>query len=150
MKKSERLQVIIDIQAQQEKKALKDLGVCQQKHQALMQQLQNLQSYRQEYEEKNDNFENQGITVSQLLEFRTFIGKLDKAIEAQQQMIKAKNKELLTYRKAWEQKRQKTKSLQKVSDIAANEEIRLENKREQAEQDDRASRVGRRPGTGNA
>ena len=150
MKKSERLQVIIDLQAQQEKQALEALGVCQQKQQALMQQLRNLQSYRQEYKEKNDDFENRSVTIGQLLEFRAFISKLDKAIEEQQQIIEVKNKELTGCRKAWEQKHQRTKSLQKAGDIAASEEIRLENKREQAEQDDRASRMGRRTGAENA
>ena len=150
MKKSERLQFIIDIQMQQEKQALEALGVCRQKQQALIQQLQNLQSYRQEYKEKNDDFENQSVTIGQLLEFRAFINKLDKAIEEQQKIIETKNKELSVCLKTWEQKHQKSKNLQKVGDMAASEEIRLEHKREQAEQDDRASRMGRRTGIGNA
>ncbi len=150
MKRSERLQVIIDIQMLQEKQALEALGICRQQQQALMQQLKNLQAYRQEYQEKYGAFNSPGMTINQLMEFRAFISKLDAAIDAQQQMVAAKDKELMVYRKTWEQKHQKTKGLQKAGETAAKEEIRLEAKREQTEQDDWASRSCRKSGIENA
>ncbi len=150
MKKSERLQVIIDIHELQERQALEKLGACQQQRQSLMEQLKNLQDYRQEYQKKYGEINGSGMDIARLKEFRAFICKLDMAVEAQQRMVESKNKELIELRKVWEQKHQKTKSLQKVSAKATKEEFRLENKREQAVQDDRASRGGRKSGIENA
>ncbi len=150
MKKSKRFQFIIDFNAQQEKQALEELGQCQKKRQELLQQLLNLQKYRQEYQQKHEEQEEHGVSINRLLEFRAFLEKLDKAIIEQEQLIQAKDQDLKACRKNWEQKYQKTRSLQKVADIAAGEEIRLENKREQSEQDERASRMGRKAGTGSA
>jgi len=56
---------------------------------------------------------------------------------------------IIHVRKVWERQHQKTKSLQKVHDSAKREEVKLENKKEQNEQDDRATRTGR-SGTRNA
>ncbi|WP_031435473.1 flagellar export protein FliJ [Methylomarinum vadi] len=150
MKKSERFKVIIDIQAQQEKQSLQALGACQQQKQALEGQLRNLRSYRREYAEKFDAAESRGMSIGQLLEFRAFIDKLDKAIAAQQQTVEDKNKELLRFRKNWEQNHRKTQSLQKIGERAVLEEVKLADKREQAEQDERASRAGRKNGMGTA
>ena len=150
MKKSERFQVIIDIQVQQEKQALQALGVCQQQQQEMEGQLRNLRDYRKEYVEKFDAAESRGLSVGQLLEFRAFIDKLDKAIEAQQQTVEAKNHELARIRKNWELKHRKSESMQKVGERAVKEEAELADKREQAEQDERASRAGKRNGTGSA
>jgi len=150
MKKSERLQIIIDLYIQQENKALEALGICQQKQQALIQQRQNLQSYRQEYNDKYAELGRRKLTVNQLMEFHAFVNKLDNAIEIQQQTIEASQIELAQYRQSWEQKHQKTQSLKKVTEKAIAEELKRENKREQAEQDDRAARSGKRVGTGSA
>ncbi|WP_305906914.1 flagellar export protein FliJ [Methylomarinum sp. Ch1-1] len=146
MKKSQRLNIIIDLQSQQESQALQMLGACQRQRQEMEAQLQNLKNYRQEYREKYDALKNRGLSISQLLEFRAFIDKLDKAIEAQGQTVEAKGRELVQFRKNWEQKHQKTKSMQKMSAQAASDEAKLVNKREQAEQDERASRFPRKNG----
>lgn len=150
MKKSERFQVIIDLQERQEKQALRELGVCQQQQQALEGQLRNLCDYRREYAEKYDAAESRGLSIGQLLEFRAFIDKLDKAIEAQQQTVEAKKRELLRYRKNWEQKHCKTQSLQKIGEQAQREELKLADKLEQVENDERACRTGRKNGMGSA
>ncbi len=150
MKKSERLKSIVGIQSQQEKQALEALGMCQRQHLAMTEQLRNLQLYRQEYTTKYDAIETRGASVSEIMEFRAFITKLDKAIDAQQQTVDAKNKELMRFRKNWEQKHQKTKSLQKIVDQAAGEESKLADRLEQLAQDERASRYGRKGGMENA
>jgi flagellar FliJ protein len=55
-------------------------------------------------------------------------------------------------RKVWEELHHKTQSLQKVCDSALVIEMKQEAKREQLEQDERASRIGRNNsnGMGNA
>ena len=151
MKKSERLKVIIDLHARQEQDALQALGRSQRKLQELQGQLAHLQKYRLEYNASFAERQRAGLNVNQLLEFRTFAEKLDKAIDGEQLTVSAQEKEFLRARKDWEESRQRTKSLQKVSDLALVEELKAENKREQIEQDARAARSGRKnDGTGNA
>lgn len=146
MKKSERFKVIIEIQSQQERQALQALGRCQQQQQEMEGQLRNLRNYRREYAEKFDAAESRGMSIGQLLEFRAFIDKLDKAIEEQQNSIEAKNIELSRFRQNWQHKHRKNKSLQKIGEQALRDEMKLAEKREQAEHDERASRTGRKSG----
>lgn len=150
MKKSQRLKVIIDLHARQEQDALQALGRSQQKLREQQAQLENLQKYRQEYNASFAEQQRAGMNVNQLLEFRAFADKLDKAIDGQQLAVSAQERELLKARKHWEESHQRTKSLQKVSDLALAEELKVENKREQLEQDARAARSGRKDGSENA
>lgn len=150
MKKSQRLKVIIELHARQERDALEALGVVQQKLRDQQAQLENLQDYRLEYLGKFAERQQLGIPISQLMEFRAFADKLDMAIESQRQMVNNVERDVQRARKHWEESRQRTKSLQKVSDLALAEELKVEQKREQAEQDDRAARSGRKDGTGSA
>lgn len=150
MKKSERLKVIIDLHARQEQDALQIMGLCQQKLQVQQAQLENLQKYRLEYNARFAEQQRAGMNVSQLLELRAFADKLDKAIEGQQSVVSNHENELLRARKQWEERHQRTKSLQKVSDLALAEELKIEARREQNEQDEHAARSGRKNGTGDA
>lgn len=150
MKKSQRLQVIIDLHLRQEKAALETMGRVQQTLQAQQDQLQHLNTYRIEYGNKLLERQKLGMNVNQLLEFRAFADKLDKAIDGQRQTVVAQERELSKARRHWEECHQRTKSLQRVSELAVIEEVKLENKREQAEQDARAGRAGRKTGTSHA
>lgn len=150
MKKSQRLRVVVDLQARHERDALEALGISQQKLQEQQNQLDSLQSYRLDYLAKFAVRQQSGINVSQLMEFRAFADKLDKAIESQRQTVAIHERDVQRARKVWEEAHQRTKSLQKVSDLALAEEMKIEQKREQAEQDDRAARTGRKDGIGSA
>ncbi len=150
MKKSQRLQLIVDLNAQHEKKALVALGKTQVKRQEALVQLDNLQEYLQEYKDKFQALSEQGVNISQLVEFRSFIHKLEKALEDQQKVVDEIDKDLSFARKIWERQHQKTQSLKKVCHSAEEVELKLQSKAEQNEQDDRASRSGRGNGTGNA
>jgi flagellar FliJ protein len=149
-KKSQRLKVIIELQLLQEQEALQALGRCQQKFQELLTQLEGLQNYRLEYQANLTKKQALGMGISQLLEFRAFAEKLDKAIEGQNLSLKIQEQELQRAQSYWEESRQRMKSLQKVSDLALAEELKIENRREQLEQDARAARGAKKDGIGNA
>jgi flagellar FliJ protein len=143
MKKSQRIKTIVDIKATQEKNALEVLGAVQRKLQSMQAQVEGLRSYRQEYQYRFEQLGIKGVNVAQLLEFRSFIDKLDKAIIGQEQVLSSIEAELIAKRKVWEELHHKTQSLQKVCDSALIVEMKQEAKREQQEQDERASRIGR-------
>ncbi len=143
MKKSQRIKTIVEIKATQEKKALEVLGAVQRKLQNMQSQVDGLKNYRKEYQDKFDQMGSRGAHVAQLLEFRSFIDKLDKAIIGQEQVLSSIEAELTAKRKIWEELHHKTQSLQKVCESALTVEMKQEAKREQSEQDERASRIGR-------
>lgn len=152
MKKSQRIKTIVDIKADQEKKALEMLGAAERKHQGMLAQVEGLRNYRREYQDRFDQLGVKGVNVAQLLEFRSFIDKLDKAIIGQEQMLNSIEAEVIAKRRIWEELHHNTQSLQKVCDSALKVEMKQEAKREQQEQDERASRIGRNnsSGMGNA
>lgn len=143
MKKSQRIKTIVEIKATQEKHALEVLGAVQRKFQTMQAQVEGLINYRKEYQDRFDQMGSRGAHVAQLLEFRSFIDKLDKAIIGQEHLLSSIEAELKAKRKAWEELHHKTQSLQKVCDSALVTEMKQEAKREQLEQDERASRIGR-------
>ncbi len=151
MKKSQRLKIIVDLNATDEKKALEALGKAQRKKKQLQEKLDELLQYQQDYKQKYQTISETGVNITQLLEFRAFISKLEIAIDGQKKAVLEQEEEVTFVRKTWERKHQKTKSLQKVCDTALEEEVKMEDKREQKEQDDQtSSRSGRGGGTKSA
>lgn len=150
MKRSQRLQTIVDLHVRQEKDALQIMGRCQQQLQEQQNQLTHLKNYRGEYLQKLAERQQAGMNVSQLLEFRAFADKLDIAIEGQRQAVLTQEREYQRAQSKWEECHQRTKSLEKLSELALAEELKLENKREQSEQDARASRSSRKDGANSA
>lgn len=140
MKRSQRIQTIVEIKAAQEKNSLEVLGAVQRKKAELQAQLDNLRQYRQEYQERFDRLGGDGVKVAQLLEFRSFIEKLDKAIAGQEQAVRTMDAGLAAKRKVWESAHQQTNSLRKVCDSALQTENRQAGKLEQAAEDEWASR----------
>ncbi len=150
MKKSQRIQVIVDLKVDQEQKALQALGEVQRQHQEILDQIEHLTNYRQEYLEKFSSLGNVGMNIHQLQEFRAFVHKLDIAITGQKQSLQSVADELMRKQKIWLQANQKTQSLQKVQNSALKTEQAQVEKQEQKEQDERSSRTGRGNGTDDA
>jgi len=143
MKRSQRLKTIVEIKAAQEKSALEALGAAQRKLQEIQAQVDSLKNYRLDYQIKFAQLGRAGTSVAQLLEFRAFMDKLDKAIVGQELALNECENRLMAKRKHWEDLHYRTQSLQKVCDFARADELKQEDRREQLEQDERACRSGR-------
>lgn len=149
-KKSQRIQMLVELNANNEQQALQELGAIETQRQALQQQLEHLKSYRQEYLQKYQAQCMDGLNMKGLTEFRAFNSKLDLAIEEQMQAIEETNKKIARARTKWETLHHKKNGLQKVYQSAQRQEVKMEQKKEQNEQDDRASRTSRNNGIRNA
>ena len=143
IKKSQRIKTIVEIKAALEKNTLEALGASQRKLLAAQTQVESLRKYRQEYQDRFNQLGGGGAKVAQLLEFRSFMDKLDKAIAGQEQSLSECETDLITKRRIWEGLHYRTQSLQKVCNAALAAEIKQEGKLEQLEQDERVSRSGR-------
>jgi len=140
-KKSQRIKAIVDIKAAQEKKALEVLGATQRKLVIMQAQVDGLITYRQEYRNRFNQLGAGGSTISNLLEFRAFMDKLDKAIIEQELTLLEYQAEALMKRAFWQDLHHRTQSLQKICDSALSEELKLEHKQEQLAQDEHSSRL---------
>lgn len=146
MKKSKRIQAIVDIKAEQTSKALTAVVEQQNKITAAQAQLLHLQQYRQDY---IDNDARSGVKrVSTFLEFRAFIAKLDEALETQAATVQQLEQELTRKRQHWESLRHNTQNLQKVCDGLVASELKAADKREQRESDDRSAQASRKNAEG--
>lgn len=143
MKKSQRIKTLVDLKASQEQESLEALGVSQRKLMAMQAQVDNLKKYRQDYQDKFNHLGTNGANVGQLLEFRSFMDKLDKAIAGQEHSLDQGKADLAMKRKIWESMHHRTQSLNKIYRSAMKAELKQESKYEQLEQDERASRLGR-------
>ena len=139
-KKSQRIKSIIELKSIEEQKALTVFGESQKKLQSLQEQMKGLKSYRQEYLDKYKALGSNGTNIKQLLEFRSFMDKLDKAMVGQIESIKTMEAELARYKKDWEKLYYHIKNLQKICDAALADEINLADKKEQKELDEMVSR----------
>ena len=72
------------------------------------------------------------------------IDKLDIAIIGQEKILRNMEQDVLLKRKTWETMYQHTQTIQKVRESALKVEQHHENKREQHEQDEHSSRLGRK------
>ena len=150
MKKSQRIQRIVELNAKEEKNALQALGMAYGKKQDLEKQLEGLEQYQLEYKEKLQSNSENGIKIEKLIEFKSFLSKLELVIEKHSRDILSLDQELRILRISWEKQHLKTKNLQKICDNATRDERVREDKKEQYEQDDRASRMGVANGIRNA
>jgi len=143
-KRSMRLAAISDLYSRQEHDARLIMVNIQQKLQDLKSQMANLEQYRAEYYIKVEEKQKIGVNVKQLLEFRAFAEKLDKAIDSQRKLILAQEQDFQKASKHWQECRQRTKSMEKLAELAQKQELKAENKLEQQEQDARAARACRK------
>lgn len=151
MKKSQRLQVIVDLKSDQEEKYRQTLIQEQEKQQQKQQQLNSLINYRQDYLQKNQQQSQKGISVVRLMEFRAFIDKMEQAIAGEKVALAALDSEVSRLKKCWEEAHQHTSNMQKIQRNAQLFEQQQAEKKEQLEQDDQtAARVASRGGIDNA
>ena len=141
MVKSKRIEPIVNMAHDSERDAAKALGDALQAFEASVQQLEQLQQYREEYHQKLSNSGGVGMNAQSLVEFRSFIAKLGLAIDQQQEAVAQARAELEEKKQFWFARRGRSKALDKVLDKHLLKEQQQQAKREQRELDDHNSRL---------
>ncbi len=150
MKRSQRLQVIVDLKVNEEKKRLEALAQEQARKVQKEAQLQSLKAYQQDYFQKNNAQMKNGISVLQLLEFREFIAKMEQAIDGEERDLQEINSTIARLKKEWEAAHFYTQNIQKIQCKAKKTETALVEKKEQLEMDEHAARLSIKSGINNA
>lgn len=138
------LETLIELAQRDSDAAAKRLGAALKAVEEAEQKLQMLLGYRDDYANRLDQAQMAGITPFAYANFVAFVGKLDNAINGQQEVLKhAKYKRDLE-KTGWQESERKRLSYRTLTERAAAEALRIENKRDQKIMDDHAARTVRR------
>ncbi|MCW8891361.1 MAG: flagellar export protein FliJ [Sedimenticola sp.] len=140
---SKRFQPVKRVAESRENDAARELGHSQKRMRDQEAKLEDLKRYHQEYLERFESTARQGMPASQMQEYRVFLEKLDTAIKEQEKVVLASKSECVTRKEQWQQKRVRTQALGKVMDRFKSAELKVKEKREQDESDDRSQRGSR-------
>lgn len=140
MRKSKRLQPLVEMAQSQEERAARALGESQRKRRLVLKNLHNLKAFREDYTVRFKQTGRQGIGAAQLTDYRIFLHKLNQAVGEQEKALQQMEQALDSHQKAWEAARSHARGLQKLLEAALNEELMQQQKHEQMETDQRAGR----------
>lgn len=140
MAPSKRFRPVLRIAESRERTAAHELGSSQRHMQEQEAKLEELRCYHQEYLERFDVAARSGITAAQLREYQAFISKLEHAVREQEAAVHASGTDCTARQAVWQQKRVRSKVLDKVVRRFETEERRAQENREQKESDDRNQR----------
>ncbi|MCW8848070.1 MAG: flagellar export protein FliJ [Sedimenticola sp.] len=141
---SKRFQPVKRVAESRESDAARELGHSQKRMRDQEAKLEDLKRYHQEYLERFETTARQGMSASQMQEYRVFLEKLDTAIREQEKVVLASKSECVTRKEQWQQKRVRTQALGKVMDRFKSAELKVQEKREQDEADERSQRGPRK------
>jgi flagellar FliJ protein len=139
--RANRLQPAADLAHDRQEAAMQRLAEQQQKLAKAEQQLDELQKYRAEYAEAAG-----GVSVSALLNRRQFVERIDQVIAQQINEVARQRRLLDGVRNQWREAHAREQALGSVIDRYREQERKSEDRREQAEIDERMQY--RRPAKG--
>jgi flagellar FliJ protein len=140
MKRSKRLNPVLELAESREKQKARILGESRLKLETVERNLRSLMTFRDNYSAQFQRSGNEGLGTRQLIEYRMFLAKINTAIADQEKAVHAAQTELRNRQAEWEAAHRQSLGLKKVLENTLKEEIRLEEKKQQAEQDERAGR----------
>ena len=107
-------------------------------------QLQQLLQYKKDYQQIMQNNGAQGMRAQSLAEFQEFIVRLDQSIEQQKQHIQQFKIQSELKRKEWQMTYQKAKAVDNLQHRLRQQTIKQQNKLEQKQSDEQASKTLRK------
>jgi flagellar export protein FliJ len=140
MMKSKRFEPIQEIASTSAKDLSVAMGEAGHKVAHLERQLEQLQSYRDEYSRKSSQSA-AAIDVVKLQNYRSFLDRLGEALHQHLKSLETARSEYERRRALWSEKRIEAESLGRAVDRFRKEEQHVADRREQREGDDAALRV---------
>jgi flagellar FliJ protein len=141
MTKLNAIQTLTDLAARECEEVAIRLGQANQAREQARQKLELLEDYRNSYAQQLQDQMSQGLNLSGFSNFQKFLASLDHAIAQQKQLVQ--NSELVVnrYRGEWQQSERKRLSFKTLTQRAEISRQRKENKYEQKQTDEHASRL---------
>ena len=140
-KKSARLRPVEKLAEDKAKSATEDMVSARNSHQSQELKLNELIRYRSEYIEEFQSRAKNGMPATQLQQYQQFISQLEVAIK-QQRVNVSQAVEVLDDRQShWRDKNSHKKAINKVINRFKKQEFQVEEKTEQADQDERNTQM---------
>jgi len=136
MLKSKRLQPVCKFKKRKEEEAAKKLAESAQELSSQKQRLVDLQEYRLEYDEKYNRADSVQLDAMRVKEFHQFMAKLNTVIEQQMSAIEDLQVRYEETKRQWLAARNGAKLITNVQIRYQSEEMLIEEKKQQKEQDD--------------
>jgi flagellar FliJ protein len=136
MKRSQRLTPVIQLAEKAEQEALAQLGQANNAWHRDSVQLDDLLQYKSEYLQRFRQGEMHMLGTKKMMELRSFLMQLDKAIEAQKQQVSHSLNMVEHQKSIWLQKRTKAKALQLLVERYQGNELAIELRKEQLDNDE--------------
>jgi flagellar FliJ protein len=136
------LDTLIELATAQTDEAAKRLGNAIRATDRAEKKLELLQKYRDEYSSRFEAKMAQGLSPMGYRNFQAFIGKLDEAIAGQQQVVQDAAHGVVRERGAWQDSERKRMSYDTLASRQLQQELKLENRRDQKLNDEYAARSG--------
>ncbi|MES9831105.1 MAG: flagellar export protein FliJ [Candidatus Thiodiazotropha sp. LLP2] len=140
MSPSKRLKPVQRFAHSKEQNAARSMGQARKNLELEEAKLKQLKQYHQEYLDRFQKIASEGMTATQLQEYRTFLAKLDEAINQQEQVVASSMVNHNSHKDNWKQKHSRTQALNKVIDRYRDQEQKTADRREQKESDDHNQR----------
>ena len=140
MAKQSALDTLIELAQRETDDAAKRLGAALKAVDECEQKLTMLLGYRDDYAIRLDAAQVAGITPMAYRNFVAFMDKLEIAINGQREVIKHAQHKSAMEKTAWQASERKRLSYRTLSERAATEALRLENKLDQKQMDEHAAR----------
>lgn len=137
MKDSQRLRPVVRVAQQEERNAARQLGATMRQLETQQQQLNDLMTYRDEYDAYYREATKSGLSVAQVRDFQIFISRLDNAIAQQQRYLISCQQNYELSKSKWRGAHGHSKMIDKVVENRQEIERQEMRVREQREQDDR-------------
>lgn len=135
------LSTLIELAENEVENAAKNLGRMIKARDDANEQLNLLNQYRSDYELRFQSNATQGLNVTQFTNFQAFIVKLDQAVDGQKKLIQDAEYRIEIAKKNWQECEKKRLSYKTLIDRNAASELKKENKRDQKQTDERATRA---------
>ncbi len=138
MKRSQRLQQVVDFTAEQESEAAKILAQATRQIDQTLAQIEAMRQFRLDYCAR---LQQQGMSMNamQLNEYRAFLANLGRVIEEQETALQKMRQEHAALQRSWREIHCRRKGIGKVQRKFAMQEQKLMEKRMQSELDDRVA-----------
>ncbi|MCP5331217.1 MAG: flagellar export protein FliJ [Pseudomonadales bacterium] len=145
MKRSQRLESVVQLAQNRAQEAAQALAFVQQRLQDEQNKLEQLQQYLAEYRDTVAQEGSKGLTVAVFRRYKDFSDNVSKAIAAQTQQVSTVRRQVEQVRRHWQMLDAKHQGLLKLQDNARQAENLLSRRQEQKELDEMAGRWHLRP-----
>lgn len=135
------LTTLIELAQKASDDAARRLGVALKNEEDCEQKLQMLNGYRDDYAQRLIDTQKAGMSPHAYANFVAFMAKLDQAVNGQRDVLKHARARTVMEKTAWQANERKRLSYRTLTERAASDALKLDNKRDQKMMDDHAARL---------